>query len=344
MNIKSMLLACFIGGTLCCGVALLVIRQFWWLGLLAGGAGGFLGYEFRQTLVITWGVFRFIGRALARGWTVLTQRYNAVVNFPFKKTFLQVGFWPFPLASIIIVFGSSYWYFSFHPEDQSSRFIAPMMLSISFNFVTFGLCILGAETRKRYSRFLVWINHINSGHIGNSSMDNKRRVVNRIVELKEKGYQESPWTFYTAFSWMATGLAVILGIVMGIGIICCLFYLLGIIGGFMGLNPGNIESTGQQFLDTMIIGFMLLIFACGFVTALVTVAYHSYKICKFILSHGRIFCAICGMLGGSITYFFFTSTILTTTQQTVVSIFGGVLSMAIGYIIHQASSYFMSKK
>jgi len=48
METKKIALACFVGGTLCCLVAFLFTPKFWYLGLLAGGAGGYLGYEFRQ--------------------------------------------------------------------------------------------------------------------------------------------------------------------------------------------------------------------------------------------------------------------------------------------------------
>ncbi|HCC22542.1 hypothetical protein A2480_04045 [Candidatus Uhrbacteria bacterium RIFOXYC2_FULL_47_19] len=50
METKKIALACFVGGALCCLVALLFTPKFWYLGLLAGGAGGYLGYEFRQVL------------------------------------------------------------------------------------------------------------------------------------------------------------------------------------------------------------------------------------------------------------------------------------------------------
>lgn len=39
-------IACFIGGVTCSGVALLVSPAYWWLGLLAGFAGGYVSFEF----------------------------------------------------------------------------------------------------------------------------------------------------------------------------------------------------------------------------------------------------------------------------------------------------------
>ncbi|MEK7552018.1 MAG: hypothetical protein AAB534_01245 [Patescibacteria group bacterium] len=43
-------LACFIGGFLGCIVALICTPAFWWLGLIAGFAGGYVSYEFRSVL------------------------------------------------------------------------------------------------------------------------------------------------------------------------------------------------------------------------------------------------------------------------------------------------------
>lgn len=45
---KKIAIACFVGGVLCSSVALVFTPDYWWLGLLAGFAGGYLGYEFRE--------------------------------------------------------------------------------------------------------------------------------------------------------------------------------------------------------------------------------------------------------------------------------------------------------
>lgn len=50
METKKIAFACFVGGVLCCMVALSVAPVFWWLGILAGLAGGYIGYEAREFL------------------------------------------------------------------------------------------------------------------------------------------------------------------------------------------------------------------------------------------------------------------------------------------------------
>lgn len=48
METRKIAIACFVGGALCCAVALIVARSFWWFGLIAGFAGGYISYEFRE--------------------------------------------------------------------------------------------------------------------------------------------------------------------------------------------------------------------------------------------------------------------------------------------------------
>ncbi len=48
METKKIAVACFIGGVLCCAVALMFAPVYWWFGLIAGMAGGYISYEFRE--------------------------------------------------------------------------------------------------------------------------------------------------------------------------------------------------------------------------------------------------------------------------------------------------------
>jgi hypothetical protein len=50
METKKIAVACFVGGVLCCGATLLLTPTFWWLGIIAGLAGGYISYEFREVL------------------------------------------------------------------------------------------------------------------------------------------------------------------------------------------------------------------------------------------------------------------------------------------------------
>ncbi len=48
METKKIAVACFIGGAFCCAVALMFAPVYWWFGLIAGIAGGYISYEFRE--------------------------------------------------------------------------------------------------------------------------------------------------------------------------------------------------------------------------------------------------------------------------------------------------------
>ncbi len=50
METKKIAVACFVSGALCCFIALMVSPPYWWLATLAGIAGGYVGYEFREFL------------------------------------------------------------------------------------------------------------------------------------------------------------------------------------------------------------------------------------------------------------------------------------------------------
>ena len=48
---KKIAFACFIGGCLCTSVALLVVPEFWWFGVLAGLISGYLAYDFKEVIL-----------------------------------------------------------------------------------------------------------------------------------------------------------------------------------------------------------------------------------------------------------------------------------------------------
>lgn len=51
METKKIAVACFIGGVLCCvvcAVAFMFAPALWWLGVIAGFAGGYISYDFRE--------------------------------------------------------------------------------------------------------------------------------------------------------------------------------------------------------------------------------------------------------------------------------------------------------
>jgi len=90
--------ACFIGGVLFTVAAFFLTPMFWWLGTLAGIAGGYLGYEFRAVL-----------RAVSKAW----QAAKAEMGDIFPKVIQAIVRFlrrphPFGYLSFFITIGMSY--------------------------------------------------------------------------------------------------------------------------------------------------------------------------------------------------------------------------------------------
>jgi len=69
METRKIAVACFIGGASFCIMALIFTPSYWWLGFIAGLAGGYVSYEFRE---ICWAIpiafLRTLGRKSADMW------------------------------------------------------------------------------------------------------------------------------------------------------------------------------------------------------------------------------------------------------------------------------------
>ena len=68
METRKIAVACFIGGALCCAVALMFAPVYWWFGLIAGIAGGYISYEFREVCKAIPIALRAAGRGSVYAW------------------------------------------------------------------------------------------------------------------------------------------------------------------------------------------------------------------------------------------------------------------------------------
>ncbi|OGZ43571.1 MAG: hypothetical protein A3J55_01505 [Candidatus Ryanbacteria bacterium RIFCSPHIGHO2_02_FULL_45_17b] len=68
METRKIAVACFIGGALCCAVAFMFAPVYWWFGLIAGMAGGYIGYEFREVRKAIPITMRAVGRGSVYAW------------------------------------------------------------------------------------------------------------------------------------------------------------------------------------------------------------------------------------------------------------------------------------
>ncbi|MEK7552511.1 MAG: hypothetical protein AAB505_00160 [Patescibacteria group bacterium] len=98
--------ACFVGGVVGTASAVAATPGYWWLGLFAGAAGGYVVYEFQQTIraatrvcLVGWQEIKQVTRstiAPARWWrTVIVTGRWIIKPHPFLYPSLVVGFWCF---------------------------------------------------------------------------------------------------------------------------------------------------------------------------------------------------------------------------------------------------------
>ncbi|MFA5029868.1 MAG: hypothetical protein WC518_04030 [Patescibacteria group bacterium] len=78
MEARKIAMACFIGGAFCCAVALALTPVYWWLGIIAGVAGGYVSYEFREVRK----AIPIALRAAGQGSVQLWDRAKALVSKP----------------------------------------------------------------------------------------------------------------------------------------------------------------------------------------------------------------------------------------------------------------------
>lgn len=199
METRKIALACFVGGALCCGVALLFSPTYWWLGLLAGLAGGYVGYEFREVwraVPIAWWAARRrsrtawdMGLALTKWW--LAQPHPFV--YPALVPFLPIALWltgrlwqtwsGSGLEALVLV--------------SLSLFLWVDVLALLVA-ILYGLAFLGVRRGER----CFWTPFLLLGHIDTA------RAQAEVSFLETNGYRRKPLTYRNVLRWVALGLVV----------------------------------------------------------------------------------------------------------------------------------------
>ncbi|MCK4386605.1 MAG: hypothetical protein KAV41_00775 [Candidatus Pacebacteria bacterium] len=145
METKKIATACFIGGFICAAVAVAVNPMFWWLGLIAGSAGGYLAYEFREVL-----------QAIPRAWKLAKEGSGAVweiVKHLFKECFTKSHpVWHSAVVCFVLIF--LFFYRLFPKSDLTSCFAVTMMLDVVFFLIIVSL-LVEIGTKQRYKTDLL---------------------------------------------------------------------------------------------------------------------------------------------------------------------------------------------
>lgn len=152
METRKIALACFFGGALCTAVALFFSPTYWWLGLLAGLAGGYLGYEFREVLQavpVAW------GRAGA-----VWEEYAPLVVEGVRKPH------PFLYTALVIATPLWWWWFAavappYGVPQGFLGWLTPLMIVAYVDFalptvgVLFVLAVIGSDDASATARVFI---------------------------------------------------------------------------------------------------------------------------------------------------------------------------------------------
>jgi hypothetical protein len=191
METRRIAFACFVGGSLCCTVALMFAPIYWWLGLIAGVAGGYVSYEFREVCKAIPLAMRATRRGSVSAWDGLIASAKAWLSRPH----------PFGYPAAALAF--PVWVTMLGPAWVNEVLLLgkePVLYSILFvEFYVFlvamfvGVIGIFALIGARISERCYWV----PTKIGDQSED--------FAELCNKGYREVPLTYAGVFRWSAKG-------------------------------------------------------------------------------------------------------------------------------------------
>ena len=181
METRKIAVACFIGGALCCAVALMFAPVYWWFGLIAGMAGGYISYEFREVRTAV----PIALRAVRRGSVYACDDLIASAKSLFSRPH------PFFYTGVVLVFPFTFsigiepnFLFEMMAKGLGTSVLSVIILLLLYSetaavlSVPFGIfAFIGAITERCY-----W-----------------------HPKFSEKGYREIPLTYTNAARWTAKG-------------------------------------------------------------------------------------------------------------------------------------------
>jgi len=300
--------ACFIGGALCSGVALLVAPALLWLGMIAGAAGGYVAYEFRAMLQAIPRAFR-TARAAAKKVSgfffevgesayVLTVERLLVFKEWLKEPhpFFYPGF-GLGVALFITLFSTARWSEMFLREETIYGALVDVLIIVlaismmsaliifSTSMLLWALAFLGA----RYTENAYWHGEVT------------------IPSEQEEWYglHQMPMTYANAYRWIGKLL------------------WFGLVKVFITF-PIKVVRVALEFVVAGIFGFYrLLMMTPRFV----------YELVKLVHSDQRLLCSIAGTVGGLVAivgFRVFGPQAPSIVEYLMVPVFGGFIGAALG--------------
>lgn len=299
MEAKKITIACFVGGALCVAVALMCAPMFWWLGLLAGMAGGYLGYEFREVLRAIPIAWRKSRRGVSNWWLNTDNKIRkwSAEPHPIAHSYMII-LTIVTLATATIVEMKEPTRMQFRLE----HILLSLLMVFLFAELAFicalpilGLVVLLAFIGARVGEKCFWFPFIWEDKVDQQEEEAKK--------LEEQGYRRASLIGKNFFRWVVKGIWVT--------ILSFVLFFVWILWKYLAIGIWLSLCFLRRFL---------------------------WNLFKLIHSKKRVLCAIDGTIGGAIAFFCFASTSLTFPQQILVVFFGGLLGAVIGVLNYEIVS------
>lgn len=299
METKKIAVACFIGGVICTTVALMCTPMFWWLGILAGLASGYLSYEFREVISAIPIAWQKSCRSVSDWWTSSDKEVRdwSAEPHPIFFYFVKIVIATTSVIAIWLTLEEPMRW-QFRLIDVLLSFLVSLTLilqSLIPSLFVLGLVILFAFIGARVGEKCFWYPFITT-EISISAEDRKER-------LEEKGYHAETLTDDNFFRWIAKG--------FGLIIYFTILFFVWILWKYSAIAIWSTLCFLWRFLCNLF---------------------------KLVHSKKRILCAIDGTIGGTLAFFCSASASLTLPQQILVVLFGGLLGATIGVLNYEIIS------
>ena len=209
METRKIAVACFIGGFVCYLIAAAFAPMFWWIGLLAGTAAGYVMYDLRGFMIAFPPAFKeacgSFGEVFAKKWN---KTVAELTDFLQKKH-------PFIYAATVIGFIVMYpmmpslieGYTPIHTKYLQWNSLQIFAFGIYTSFFTYFLCLamftLGVASTAWLLMFFAKF-----GAASISKQYWRGEFIDRDEEefLVSMGRSEAPLTYWNAYKWLLYGI------------------------------------------------------------------------------------------------------------------------------------------
>lgn len=196
METKKIAIACFIGGAICCAVALMVAPALWWLGMFAGFAGGYVSYEFREVLRAIPVALRASGKGGSWAWKNLVEAVEEYIHKPhpfvYPAALIVTPFWYLLMGEMIPKFMNPAVPVPILIEYLTPVFLIPFLLVASFIEMVCAVVLpmmLFAFIGARVGERSFW-------------------TPCSYTDLEAKGLERKPLSYRNAYRWIAKGIGI----------------------------------------------------------------------------------------------------------------------------------------